>query len=193
MLEMLIPAAANVLGGILGNSSSSKAQKAMVQQLQKGADTINQYYNEGKGYLDPYWNTGIIANTGIQKLLGGDYSGFYNSPDFQAAMQGGRDMLDNSAAARGGLFGGGQQRALTNYGQQLASQYLGNYRNWLGNTANAGQSAGAGIGQLGAAAGQNLASLYGQQGQAMAQGASERGANLGNMVGSIGRLFGNLF
>ena len=71
---------------------------------------INGFYNDAKGYMQPYMQTGTMANTGIQSLLGGDYSGFYNSPDFKAAMQAGGDMLDNSAASRGGLFGGGDDK-----------------------------------------------------------------------------------
>ena len=185
---------AGILGFLTDNYYNNKATSALNKATQQGIDTINQYYNEGKGYLDPYNNTGIIANTGINKLLQGDYSGFYNSPDFKAAMQAGGDMLDNSAASRGGLFGGGQQRALTNYGQQLASQYLGNYRNWLGGVSGAGQNAASNIGQLGQAAGQNLATLYGDMGRNNAANQQARGSGIGGLIGDIaGSLFGGLF
>lgn len=175
----------SVAGGLIGNHGSRKAQEAMLRGYQQGADSINGFYNDAKGNLSPYMNTGIIANTGINKLLQGDYSGFYNSPDFRAAMQAGGDMLDNSAAARGGLFGGGHQKELTNYGQQLASQYLGNYRNWLGGVSGQGQSAASNLGQFGANAGQNLANIYSGMGQARATGYGERASNNGNILGSL--------
>jgi len=175
----------NVVGGIFGNSGSRKAQDALVKGYQQGADSINGFYNEAKGYMQPYMNTGIIANNGIQALLGGDYSGFYNSPDFKAAMRAGGDMLDNSAASRGGLFGGGHQKELTNYGQQLASQYLGNYRNFLGGVYGQGQSAATNLGQFGANAGQSLANLYANMGQARANGYGERASNNSNILGSL--------
>lgn len=193
LLSLVAPLAGNLLGGLFGNSSSRSGQRASQQAMQQGMDTIKGYYDEAKGYMQPYMQTGTMANTGIQSLLGGDYSGFYNSPDFKAAMQAGGDMLDNSAAARGGLFGGGQQRALTGYGQQLASQYLGNYRNWLGNVAGNGQNAATSLSGFGANAGQSIANLYGGQGAAAAQGAAERGANYANMFGDIGSALGGYF
>lgn len=185
---------AGLLGFLTDNYYNNKSTSALNNATQQGVDTINQYYNEGKSYLDPYWNTGIIANNGNGKLLGGDYSGFYNSPDFKAAMQAGGDMLDNSAASRGGLFGGGHQKELTGYGQQLASQYLGNYRNWLGGVSGAGQNAGANIGQLGQMAGQNIATLYGDMGRNNAAKYQARGSGIGGVIGDIaGSLFGGLF
>ena len=175
----------SVAGGLFGNHGSRKAQDAMLKGYQQGADSINGFYNDAKGYMQPYMNTGIIANNGIQSLLGGDYSGFYNSPDFKAAMQAGGDMLDNSAASRGGLFGGGHQKDLTNYGQQLASQYLGNYRNWLGGVSGQGQSAATNLGQFGANAGRSLADIYAGMGKARATGYGERASNNGDILGSI--------
>lgn len=181
---------AGLLGFLTGNYYNNKSTSALNKATQQGIDTVKQYYGEAKDYLNPYWNTGIIANDGINRLLQGDYSGFYNSPDFKAAMQFGQQALDNSAAARGGLFGGGHQKELTNYGQQLASQYLGNYRNWLGGVAGAGQSAGANIGQMGQMAGQNIASLYGDMGKNNAANYQARGAGIGGLIGDIaGSLF----
>lgn len=193
LLSLVAPLAGNLLGGLFGNSSSRSGQRASQQAMQQGMDTIKGYYDEAKGYMQPYMQTGALANTGIQSLLNNNYSGFYNSPDFKAAMQAGGDMLDNSAASRGGLFGGGHQKELTGYGQQLASQYLGNYRNWLGNVAGNGQNAATSLSGFGANAGQSIANLYGAQGQAAAQGAAERGANYANMFGDIGGALGDYF
>lgn len=193
MWNLLIPAATSLLGGLFGNNSAKKASEAQVKGMQQAAGSINDFYNQGKGYLDPYWNTGIIANSQISKLLGGDYSGFQNSPDYQSALAGGADMLDRSAASRGMLFSGAHQKDLSNFGQQMANQYLNSYRNFLTGVSGAGQNAGSNIGQLGAAAGSNLANLYTGMGNARASSYAAQGQNNANMIGGIGGLLGGLF
>lgn len=173
--------------GLLGNAYyNNKATSAINKGNEQAVGAIKDYYNEGKGYLSPFWNTGTQANSGIQALLGGDYSGFYNAPDFQARMKAGGDMFDSSAAARGGVFGGGATRGREMYAQQLAAQGLGDYRNWLGNVSGMGMQAGSNIGQLGAAAGNSIASLYGDMGKNRASNYQARGSNLNDLYGNIG-------
>ena len=173
-----------------GNYMNKKAVNAANDANKQAMGTIDGYYKEGKGYLDPYHQTGMTANTGIQSLLGGDYSGFYNSPDFQARMKAGGDMFDSSAAARGGVFGGGATRGREMYAQGLAAQGLGDYRNWLGQVSGAGQNAASNIGQLGAAAGQNIAGLQSDNGINRASGYTQRAQNWNNFENTIGKLFG---
>lgn len=192
MWQSLIGPGLSLLGGLFGNSSSSKASAAQIAGMQQGADTIKGYYNDAQGNLSPYMQTGGLANSGLQKLLGGDYSGFYDSPDFQAAMKAGGDMFDSSAAARGGVFGGGATRGREQYAQGLATQYLGNYRDFLGNTSQGGQQAAMGLGQLGANAGNSLANLYSGMGDARASNYAAQGQNNANMLGSLGGLLGGM-
>ena len=186
-------AAATVIGGAMSNSSAKKAASAQVAGMQQGADTINGYYNDAKGYMQPYMQTGTMANSGLQKLLGGDYSDFYNSPDFKAAMQAQGDMADNSAASRGMLFSGAHQKDLAQYGTGLATQGLGNYRNWLGGVQQGGQQAAGGLGELGMGAGNSLANLYSGMGNARGSSYAQQGANNANMMGGIGSMFGSIF
>jgi hypothetical protein len=58
---------------------------------------------------------------------------FTSDPGYQFRMQQGVAAQDQSAAAKGTLLSGGQQQALTNFGQGLATQ---DYQNWLQNYQN---------------------------------------------------------
>lgn len=193
MWQALLPVAGQLLGGLFGNSSAKKASQAQQQGYQQGINAIGGYYNDAKGYMNPYMQTGTLANSGLQKLLSNDYSGFYGSPDFQAAMKAGGDMFDSSAAARGGVFGGGATRGREQYAQGLATQYLGNYRNWLGQTAGAGQQAATSLSGFGADAGNSIARLMGAAGEARASGIGQQGANTYNMLSGIGGALGGYF
>ena len=177
---------------LYSNNQNKKAAAAQGQAAQQGIDKIQGFYDEAKGYMQPYMNTGIIANNGLAQLLGGDYSGFYNSPDYKAAMQSGGDMLDNSAASRGMLFSGAHQKDLSNFGQQMAAQYLGNYRNFLGGTAGMGLNASSTLGGFGADAGNSIANLLGQGGSARASAYQANGMNGAGMMGSLGSMFGSI-
>lgn len=193
MWQALLPVAGNLLGGLLGNRSAKKAGHAQAQGYQQGIDAIKGFYGDAKGYMDPYLQPGSQASGGISSLLGGDYSGFYNSPDFQARLKAGTDMFDSSAAARGGVFGGGATRGREMYAQGLAAQGLGEYRNWLGDVAGQGQNAALGLSQMGANAGNSIASLYGGQGNARASTYGAQGANTFNALTGIGGALGGLF
>lgn len=95
---------------------------------------------------------------------------FYESPDYTTAFDEGAKAIEQSAAARGGLFSGNTGTALTRYGQQLGGNLYNQYANRLAAFANLGQTASTATGQFGAnaAAQQGQAAMYG--GQARAQG-----------------------
>lgn len=116
-----------------------------------------------KGNLDPFINTGLGANNllgsfyglnGDQALGDSALARFRQSPDYQFALKGGSDALDNSAAAKGGLLGGNQIRAQTEYGQGMATQNLGNYLTRLSGMSQQGQGAAGTLGTMGLQLGQ---------------------------------------
>ena len=180
----------SLLSFLFGNYMNKKAVNAANDANKQAMGTIDGYYNEAKGYMNPYMQTGTQANSGIQALLGGDYSSFYNSPDFQSRLKAGTDMFDSSAAARGGVFGGGATRGREMFAQDLAARGLGDYRNWLGNVAGNGQNAAYGLSQMGAAAGNSIAGLQSDNGVNRASGYTQRAQNWNNFENSIGKLFG---
>jgi hypothetical protein len=83
---------------------------------------------------------------------------FQRSPDYQFALQEGLGAVENSQAGRGMLRSGNTLRALTEFGQGLASQQFGNYRGALTQLASIGAGAAGGAGQSALQAGAAQAS-----------------------------------
>ncbi len=165
-----IAAAATVGSAALQNNAAKKASSAASRAASEANALQAQQYQQARSDLMPYQQAGVGALEGLNRLAGGDYSGFQNSPDYQFSLQQGLQGLDRSAAARGSLYSGGQQADLVNYSQGLASQQLGNYRNSLFSLANMGASSGSAL----AGIGQNYAGAYGQN---LNNSAAAKGAN----------------
>lgn len=113
----------------------------------------------------------------------GQFADFYNSPDYQLAFTEGQDAIEGSAAARGGLLSGNTAKAVTEFGQNLATNTYGNYKGALQNLAGTGQQASNTIN----AAGQNYANSASQNafavGNAQAGAANQIGNTLGGAAG----------
>jgi len=109
------------------------------------------------------------------------FADFYNSPDYQLAFTEGQDAIEGGAAARGGLLSGNTAKAVTGFGQDLATSTFGNYRGALQNLAGTGQQATNTIN----AAGQNYSNQIGNN--AMAVGNAQAGAanQIGNTIGGF--------
>lgn len=122
-----------------------------------------------------------------------DYSAFYASPDYQFALQQGVQTLDRSAAARGRLYSGGYGEDLTEYGQGMAAQQLGNYTNRLAAIAGVGQTASNSLAGLG----QNYANAYGQNlsnaADARASGYAATANANSNYANQLGQAFGSWY
>lgn len=100
---------------------------------------------------------GLNSDGSGQAANAPDYSAFYNSPDYQFALQQGQQQQDRTAAANGTLFSGAHTADAIKFGQGLASQQFGNFYNRLAGLAGVGQTA---ANQLGAY-GQNYANAVG--------------------------------
>jgi hypothetical protein len=175
-------AVTSVVGGLLGN----RAADAQGDAAEASMDWIRQVYGDAQGNLSPYMGLGGSGVNGLQALLGGDLSGFWNSPDNVAQREAMNYGMDHSAAARGRLFSGGYGADLSKAQGDLASQQLGNYRNSLMGLAQMGQQSALGLGQLGAGTMGPMSQAYGAQGQAQANGL---GAIYGGIAG-LGNAWG---
>ena len=151
---------------------------------------IGDYTASGQPGQPGYAAPGTSGAQGSATGQAPDYSAFFNSPDYQFALQQGMKSLDASAAARGRLYAGGYGQDLTNYAQGMATQNLNNYENRLMSISGQGQQAGEFGGQLGmqfaGMNGQNLmnagnAAANNYMNQATAQNGFIN--NLGQMVG----------
>jgi hypothetical protein len=182
------------------SNAANKAAAAQQQGLdfQKGVfDIQKQNYDTASGNLDPFIKNGVGASNtlasayglnGASPLNGGALAQFMNSPDYQVALKGGSEALDNSAAAKGGALSGNQIRAQTEYGQGLATQNLQNYFAKLSGMAGQGITAGGYLGQLGTNLGTGVSGQVGQSANNignsyMAAGTAEAAGIKGTVAG----------
>jgi hypothetical protein len=131
---------------LYGNSQSNKAAKNGADAQQKGSqaaiDEQRRQFDLTRGDMAPWLQAGKDALGKQSAFLNGDWSGFENSPDYKYALQQGIDGIDSSAAARGGLFGGGNTRDITRFATGLATQNADNYYAKLTGMSNTGNSTG---------------------------------------------------
>lgn len=179
----IISGGLGLVGGLAGSNAQSKAYDNALSNL---TSTYNNSLNNYSSYL----NLGNQANSGLSSLLSGDYSGFYGSPDYQSALASGTQALDRSAAAKGSLYSGGQSADLTAYGQNLANQYLNNYRNSLTSLSNTGLSAANNVSSLGNAYSGNYSNLVTGKANNQANSYNNTASGLSSLVNGIGSVAG---
>jgi len=194
----------NFLG--IGKSDADKALEAQTRATQD-ANAVNKYmYDQTRTDMQPWRQAGTQA---LDQMQGSEYmqdfnmSNFVADPGYQFRMAEGTKALERSAAARGGLMGGGTMKALAGYGQNLASEEYNNAYNRF----NADRdrrfnrlSSLAGVGQTATtqtnAAGQNYANSTSQNsialGNAAAGAAAANSNNTNNLIGQ-GLMAGAMF
>lgn len=166
-------AALNKLGALYGlNTAAPAANQAPASATPTAANPSENRFPAGgyapgsvgavmgQGGGTASGQTGYEQARPVNALAGGidpRFADFYNSPDYQFALQQGTQTLDRSAAARGRLYSGGYGMDLTKYGQGMASQQLNNYTNRLADIAGLGQVASTNL----AGQGQNFANAFG--------------------------------
>lgn len=155
----------------------------MAASQQAGADKTAAndqmaMYNRTRQDLLPYMNFGQSALGPMGNLLGLNGSGgsqqalqqLQNYPGYQFAYGQGLQAVDRSAASRGLELSGGQLKDVTQYGQGMADQLVGQYYGQLSGAAGLGEGAAAQTGQFGAQAAQNAGQFTAQAGTAQASG-----------------------
>ena len=157
-LALLGSAALGLGGSVLSANAANKAAKVQAQAAGKAAALQAPFTNAGQGAVTTLGQLfGIDANG--QQTGQADFSNFFQSPDYQFALQQGTQALNNSSAAKGMLQSGNYLKDLTSFGQGLATQNFGNYVNQLMQLSSLGQNAASGQGNQ-----------IGNQGQAQASG-----------------------
>lgn len=157
------------------NKSAGAAEAAGRNATAESARQFNQTRDD----MMPWLQAGGWALDQQRAMLNGDYSNFFNSPDYQAALEMGTAQLDAGAAAGGNLWGGGADADRIQFGQQLATQNLGNYWNRLAGLSQTGQGTANQLGGYGQA--------YAQQyGQNQWGAANARASAYGQMADAVG-------
>jgi hypothetical protein len=156
----------------------------------QGAAGVNTAATGANEYLNPYVQGGQQAFRTLSDLAAApeerfDFQFSQDDPSYQFRMNEGQKAIERSAASRGIGQTGGTLKALTNYGQQAASQeYQSAYNRALG-TFNANQGARQQrVGTLSGLAGigSNAATASGQN----LYNAATYGGNLGMQAGQTG-------
>jgi len=159
----------NLLGGIIGGVGS----------LVSGNEQADAVRDASREFIQPFANTGIQANDFLSNFLMGQggrqqLDAFNQSTGGQFLLdQGRRGILGNQAAA-GKLNSGATGKALTEFGQNLASTQMNNFLSQIGGLANRG-----------AQSGQAAVTAEGNAASAQAQGQQGAGSVIGDLLGSI--------
>jgi hypothetical protein len=193
--------------------AAKKASKAQTTVARENLQLQKELADTQRHDFEPWRESGQKALTQLQAGIDSgeftmesfDPSKISIDPGFDFRLSQGVEALDRSAAARGKLQSGAQQRAVAQFGQELGSQEYGNaYARAMNNyqteanrrlnkfnilaglsgqgQASAAQQAGA-TGQLAANSGNILQNL----GNAQAQSQYAQGQAQANMYGNIGQ------
>jgi hypothetical protein len=186
-------------GALYSGSQSARASKRAASVQAEAAEAARrqsaQQFAQTRADLAPYRQAGTEALDLYRNMvLGGDMSQFQASPGYQFRLGQGVEALERGAAARGGLFSGAQQKALTRFGQDIGSDEYQNYLNQLFNLQQQGLGATTQTGQFGqfSTQAQNLARQQGAQayGQGILGGAQGRSQAVGGALGAFGQGLG---
>lgn len=115
------------------------------------------------------------------------------SPDYQFALGQGKKAVNLQNLRRGAIGDTRNQEALMKFGQGLATQTLGNYRNSLMGLSQGGQQAGGQIGSLGASAAGRQGQLMGGAGAARSSGYQAKGAGYMNSANALTGAIGDAY
>lgn len=214
-------ATAIVGSAVIGGVMASKAAKTQAGAAAAAAETTagaqvyatdiqQEQYQQTRKDQEPWRIAGQNALQTIEDFpefeFTADNFNQFKDPSYDFRMQEGINALDRSAAARGRILSGAQDRAVTRYGSNLASQEYGNafnralatYQQNLGtqqSLAGIGQSATNVVSQ----AGQQMASNVGnitmqsaqQQGNALIAGGAAKAQGYANIGQSVNTGIGN--
>ena len=190
MPAALVMGAATIYSASQQKKAASKGAQAQTDASNAVIGEQRRQYDQTRTDLNPYMQFGQQAIPGLNALNSGDYSGFMKSPDYLASRDLGQSQIDRSAGARGGLFGGGNTRDSIQFGSQLASQYLGNYRDSLFKQAGMGQQSAAGLGAFGADMANQIGRQYNNIGNARQSSYGQQADTNSQMAGGLAGLFG---
>jgi hypothetical protein len=150
-----------------------------------------QMYEQTRSDLAPYTSAGSNALTQYQKLMGGDTSAFYQSPDYNWTQQQGLQGLQRAASATGRLGSGDYLKDATKYAQGLASTEYNNFMNRYQALIGMGQASAAGQAAANQGYGNANSLLQLQSGNAQAAGILGGYNSIANSMGNAGNQVGN--
>jgi hypothetical protein len=197
-------------GGNLAAGAINQGTGGALDALYGGAE-------QGVGYVNSGLKSGVGAigdrtdrSGAMLDKAGGLYGDLQMDPSYQFRFDQGEKALRSMQAAQGGRFGGAAQKALVDYGQNMASTEYQNAANRRLQEYGAAQgadsqslqaqsqlaglygNAGSQAANMAYGTGQNAASAYGQSADRLAGIYGSTGTQLGNQAASAGQQLGQL-
>lgn len=197
------------IGGGVGGSmdQASAAESAANAQVNTSARSIalqKEMFDKEVALNQPWQDAGLKALTSYAKnpAFKFSYNDMTADPGYKFRMEQGVNALDMSAASRGKLLSGAQEKALTQYGQDIGAQEYGNAYSRALQNYNTEQNRQLNIANIGrGAAGQTqnamqnytsgVGNAYSAQGSAIAQGALNKANAEQGLVNTINQGMGN--
>jgi hypothetical protein len=183
----------SIASGVIQSGAAKSAANTQANAANAANATASSEYQQTRADQEPWRQAGMTAlgQLGTLTADGGDLNrkftmaDFIKDPGYAFRMSEGAKAIERSAAARGGVLGGGTLKALSRYNQDFASQeYNNSYSRW--NQENNQQfgrlSSIAGLGSQANAANQQASQNYtntfsnNTMGAANASGAAQIGA-----------------
>jgi hypothetical protein len=198
-----IAAVATVGGGYLQGQAAKSAAQTQASAADRAMGQESAMYYQSREDLAPYRESGYTALKDIERMkpfltgqFGPDQFAQYLDPSMAFRQRIGTQATERLANVGGGAISGNTMRALTDYGQNLASTEYGNafnrFQTERGNIYNTLASI-AGMGQgavnTGVNAGQNFAAS--QTGLLTGQAAAQAAGTVGQ-ANAYGGALGNL-
>lgn len=181
-----VAAGTTVAVGAYQGYQSGKAGDAAAAGQQASIDEQRRQYDQTRQDYQPWMDAGTGALNQMQLLNAGDYSSFYDAPDYQFSYDQGLQTLDRGAASRGSLYSGGADADRIAYGSGMASQNYNNYYGKLEGLAGLGQSSTTNLSQLGQGYSSNIGNSYQGMGNARASTYQNQGDIYGQTLGALG-------
>lgn len=160
-----------------GAIESSNAARSQENAANRAAQAQRDQFGQTQAAQQPFHDAGVAATNqlgGIYGLPGYapvDVSKTISSlPGYQFQLSQGTQAIDRSAASQGLLNSGATGKALAQYGQGLAQNYLSSYTGGLEDIANRGEGATQSTAAAGAGAANQISSAQIYGGNAAAQG-----------------------
>lgn len=198
-----------VVGGVVASKSASKAADAQKDAAKTASNTELAMFEQNREDMQPWREAGetALGQLSAGTTAGGDFNrdfrlaDFQRDPGYQFRMDEGQQALERSAAARGGLFNGGTLKALTQYGQNFASNEYGSAYNRfnadrdrrfnrLSSLAGTGQTATRDVANMGSQVASNVAGNQLAAGNARASGYVAQGNAINSGINTLGSLYG---
>jgi len=206
--NLIIPAAAALVGGKMASSGAKSAAATSAAASDRASDVQREMFERNVELNAPFREAGVNALNKLVPMT--DYQNFgmeqfQQDPGYAFRMSEGMKALEGSAAARGGLLSGNTLRGIQRYGQDMASQEYQNAFNRYGierdrrlgplqSLAGVGQTATNQLGAAGREYGSSAGSIMSNQGinsaNALLASQQARGSSYGQLGDALGKYLG---